>query len=398
MPGRADYHVYARMRFPIAYAPSYVKSQSFMPWGDCYRTGMVGRMGRKGAPYQCKVNGLPLVFDELAAVNFTYPWRDNFCEQRDFLVGQCPGGYGHQGEDIRPAQCVLNNAAADRCLPYQDLVAAVHDGVIRRLPGNLGAYIVVNSENEHVRFRYLHMNPKFMDADGLLNGRQVSEGEIIGKVATWGDFEQGTSYHLHFNIQVFTKIGWVWVNPYMTLVAAYERLIGGRGTEIKAGEPAPPVPVKLPVILHPTPPAQAPAAARIAAGDAGDFGSAAGQSRGSSRRARQTAAAHRERRHYAKNPAQASPPIVPRAEEHCSSQLFTQPSCYNAVCRESPVSELAAPASLLSRRAWLASALGATASLAFGRPSLAAQSPAFARWVARFPRPRDPARHFGSDL
>ena len=40
----------------------------------------------------------------------------------------------------------------------------------------------------------------------------------------------------------------------MTLVAAYERLIGGRGTEIKPGEPAPPVPVKLPVIVHPTPP------------------------------------------------------------------------------------------------------------------------------------------------
>ena len=61
---------------------------------------------------------------------------------------------------------------------------------IRRMPGNLGAYIVVNNANEHVRFRYLHMNPKFMDADGLLNGRQVSEGEIIGKVATWGDYRE----------------------------------------------------------------------------------------------------------------------------------------------------------------------------------------------------------------
>jgi hypothetical protein len=260
MPGRVDYHVYARMRYPIAYAPSYVKSQSFMPWGDCYRTGMVGRMGRKGAPYQCKVNGLPLVFDESAAVNFTYPWRDNFCEQRDFLVGQCPGGHGHQGEDIRPAQCVLKNAEADRCLAYQDHITAVHDGVIRRMPGNLSAYIVVNTENEHVRFRYLHMNPKFMDNDGLLNGRQVNEGEIIGKVASWGDYESGTSYHLHFNIQVFTTVGWVWVNPYMTLVAAYERLVGGRGTEIMPGEQAPAVPVKLPVILHPTPPAAVPAA------------------------------------------------------------------------------------------------------------------------------------------
>jgi membrane-bound lytic murein transglycosylase B len=38
----------------------------------------------------------------------------------------------------------------------------------------------------------------------------------------------------------------------------------------------------------------------------------------------------------------------------------------------------------LSRRAWLAVTLGATASLALGGPALAAQSPAFARWVAGF--------------
>ena len=44
----------------------------------------------------------------------------------------------------------------------------------------------------------------------------------------------------------------------------------------------------------------------------------------------------------------------------------------------------AAPARLLSRRAWLASALGATASFALGTRSFAAQSPAFARWVAGF--------------
>jgi hypothetical protein len=253
MPGRADYHVYSRMRFPIAQAPGYVKSQSFMPWGDCYHTGTVGRTGRKGASYHCKLNDKAMVFDESASENFNYPWRDNFCELRDFLVGQCPGGYGHQGEDIRPSNCVLNNPESDRCVPYQHDVAAVHNGTIRRLPGNIGVYIVVNTPDERVRFRYLHMNPNFMDAEGFLNGRQVSEGEIIGKVATWGDYERGTSYHIHFNMQVFTKIGWVWVNPYMTLVAAYERQIGGRGTEILPGQPAPPTPAKPPVILHPAP-------------------------------------------------------------------------------------------------------------------------------------------------
>jgi len=269
-PGRADYHVYARMRSPIADAPSYVKSQSFMPWGDCYRSGHSGPLGRKGGEYSCKVNGLPLVFDESAAVNFTYPWRDNFCELRDFLVGQCPGGYGHQGEDIRPGNCVLFNEGADRCEPYQHNVAAVRDGVIWRNPGNIGVYIDVNTKDDFVRFRYLHMNPNYMDADGWFSGRRVSEGEIIGKVATWGDYEKGTSYHIHFNIQVFTKVGWVWVNPYMTLVAAYERQIGGRGTEIKPGEPAPPVPVKLPVIEHPTPvpvPPVPPATQTSAAGE-----------------------------------------------------------------------------------------------------------------------------------
>jgi hypothetical protein len=254
LPGRADYHVYADMRFPIAKAPAYVKSQSFMPWGDCYRSGRRGPLGKKGAQYNCKVNGLPLVFDEAAPVNFSYPWRDNFCELRNFQVGQCPGGYGHQGEDIRPSTCLLENENADRCQPYQDTVAAVRDGIIWRNPGNLAAYILVNTANDFVRFRYLHMNPKFMDADGLFSGRQVSEGEIIGKVATWGDFKNGTSYHLHFNMQVFTKAGWVWVSPYMTLVHAYEKLIGGRGTEIKPGDPVPP-PVRLkPVLIaHPAP-------------------------------------------------------------------------------------------------------------------------------------------------
>jgi len=31
---------------------------------------------------------------------------------------------------------------------------------------------------------------------------------------------------------VFTRDGWLWVNPYVTLISAYERLIRGRGREI----------------------------------------------------------------------------------------------------------------------------------------------------------------------
>ena len=264
MPGRADYTVYTLFRFPIANAPAYIKSQSFNPWGDCYRSGKTGKLGKKDSPYRCKVNEIPLTFNEAAPINFTYPWRDNFCELRDFQVGQCPGGYGHQAQDMRPANCVLFNEGADRCQPYHHTVAAVHDGLVWRTPGNLGAFILWNTANEHVRAAYLHMNPKFMDADGIVTGRIVSEGEIIGKVATWGDYENGTSYHLHFGLQVFTRSGWVWVNPYASLVASYERLIGARGREIRPGEPVPVTPDKPPTILNPSPVADASAKAEKA--------------------------------------------------------------------------------------------------------------------------------------
>jgi len=37
---------------------------------------------------------------------------------------------------------------------------------------------------------------------------------------------------------VFTRDGWIWVNPYTTLIASYERLIRSRGREIGTDPPA----------------------------------------------------------------------------------------------------------------------------------------------------------------
>lgn len=231
--GRVDYTVYANIRFPLAQAPAFANSQSFLNWGDCDHTGRTSSPQQKGAPYRCRVNDKPLVFDESAAENRSYPWRDNFCEHRWFFVAQCPGGAGHQGQDIRPGTCTLRNEGADRCQPYQDSVVAVRDGVIYRPPGREAVYLIVNAPGEHIRFRYLHMNPKMLDRDGVVSGRVVRQGEVIGKVGNYDKRENGTTYHLHFDAQVLTKDGWVFVNPYMTLVAAYERLIGARGTEVK---------------------------------------------------------------------------------------------------------------------------------------------------------------------
>ena len=74
-----------------------VKSVLRRTTGATANTGPRVRMGRRGntAAYRCRVNSVPLIADESA--NYAYPWRDNFCEHRNFLVGQCPGGKGHQG-------------------------------------------------------------------------------------------------------------------------------------------------------------------------------------------------------------------------------------------------------------------------------------------------------------
>ncbi len=109
---------------------------------------------------------------------------------------------------------------------------AVRDGVVIRSPKQQAATLQINTRSEHVRFRYMHMQPTALDADGILNGRRVREAEKIGVVSNYLDHPNGTSRHLHFDVQVFTRDGWLWVNPYVTLISAYERLIRGRGREI----------------------------------------------------------------------------------------------------------------------------------------------------------------------
>ena len=198
--GRVDVTAYSQIRFPLEKSPAFVRSQSFGK----------RRPGERG-----------------------YPWQDNFCEARSFEVGQCAAGFGHQGQDIRPGACSpLNSESPGSCDPKQQAIVAVRDGVLIRSPKQQAATLQVNTRNEHIRFRYMHMNPASMDADGVLNGREVAEGEKIGLASNYLDHPNGTSLHLHFDVQVFTRDGWIWVNPYTTLISAYERLLRGRGREL----------------------------------------------------------------------------------------------------------------------------------------------------------------------
>ena len=206
--GRVDYTVYSQIRFPLAKAPAFAHSQSFH--------------SRKSSDR----------FDELSGGPTSYPWQDNFCEARSFGVGQCPTGFGHQGQDMRPAPCPPYNDGPEHCDPKHQPVVAARDAVLIRSPKQQAVTLQINTRNEHIRFRYMHMDPAAMDADGVLNGRLVEEGEQIGVVSNYLDRPNGTTRHLHFDMQVFTRDGWLWVSPYVTLVSAYERLIHGRGREV----------------------------------------------------------------------------------------------------------------------------------------------------------------------
>lgn len=205
--GHADLTAYSQIRFPLERTPAFISSQQFSK----------RKSGERGGGY---------------------PWRDNFCEARSFQVGQCAAGYGHQGQDIRAAPCPPNSQADGSCHFKKQAVVAVRDGILIRSLKQQAATLQINTRTEHIRFRYMHMNPASMDADGILNGRRVVEGERIGVISNYLDFPNGTSYHLHFDVQVFTRDGWLWVNPYTTLISAYERMIRGRGREIGTDPPA----------------------------------------------------------------------------------------------------------------------------------------------------------------
>ena len=70
------------------------------------------------------------------------------------------------------------------------------------------------------------------DANGLRRltpsaGFKVVEANNEVSIATLNP-----NHGVDFDIQVPTRDGWVFVNPFMTLVASYERLIRGRGTQM----------------------------------------------------------------------------------------------------------------------------------------------------------------------
>jgi murein DD-endopeptidase MepM/ murein hydrolase activator NlpD len=179
------------MRYPIETAPSFPNSQVY---------GRGGYLGPGG--------GL------CDAANYAYPWRDNFCEKRGWQTPACPGGKGHQGQDIRAMDC--KNAV--------HWVVAVEDGVITKI-GGWSVNLKGTSGREYI---YLHMRMRDL---AVRQGQQVTRGQRMGKVSN--DFGgQPTSVHLHFEIRANIALpgqpaGFRKVPPYSSLVDSYKRLLRG---------------------------------------------------------------------------------------------------------------------------------------------------------------------------
>lgn len=193
--GRVDENVYAPgMRFPMESGPAYANSQV---WGHG------GGSGPKGSS-QC---------DE---ENFSYPWRDNYCESRSWDMPLCPSGTGHQGQDIRAATCEKD----------KHWVVAAEDGTIT----NVGSYSVYLTTADGTRFDYLHMSNVTVE-----EGADVKRGQRLGMVSNeFGG--SATTVHLHFNIkQNVAGLGMVFVPTYLSLVESYKTLLNPPPPEPDAG-------------------------------------------------------------------------------------------------------------------------------------------------------------------
>ena len=161
-----------------------------------------------------------------------------FAKPRSFQVGQCAAGFGHQGQDIRPAPCPPNSEQRSSCHPRQ---AGRRRGS-RRHPDPLTEAAGGDAADQHPqRAHPLSLHAHEPVQPWMRTASSTAAGSPRAKRSAWSRTisisRTAPRYHLHFDVQVFTRDGWLWVNPYTTLISAYERLIRGRGREIGTDPP-----------------------------------------------------------------------------------------------------------------------------------------------------------------
>ena len=131
------------MRFPLERAPAYANSKCTCP------------------------EGVEVAVGVSATRNYSYPWSDT-CEPRRWEMPLCPGGTGHQGQDIRPATC------ADKV----HWAVAAEAGQIVHI-GSYSVFLVADSGRRH---RYLHMAPETVPVRG--SGSSVVSASVRSRTPT----------------------------------------------------------------------------------------------------------------------------------------------------------------------------------------------------------------------
>ena len=115
--------------------------------------------------------------------------------------------------------------ALDILAPRGTPVLAAVDGTIRKLffSGAGGITIYQFDRAQSLVYYYAHLDRY---ADGLREGMQVKQGDVIGYVGTTGNAPEGTP-HLHFAIARLTPAKTWWegeaIDPYPILTAAAPR-------------------------------------------------------------------------------------------------------------------------------------------------------------------------------
>ena len=94
--------------FPIKLFPAHANSQNFMHAGNCLRREQQIMLDQ--GRYICRQNPDKVLEPrEDTPENYAYPWRDNYCEERNDASRQpkdCPArARAHEGQDIRPVAC-----------------------------------------------------------------------------------------------------------------------------------------------------------------------------------------------------------------------------------------------------------------------------------------------------
>lgn len=177
---------FPNMRFPVESGPAYANSHAYAPGGF-------------------KADG----GSECDPVNYSYPWRDNFCEFRRADLPVCASG-GHQGQDIRPASCEASKHWA----------VAAEDGIV----AHVGRFGVTIQSATGTLYRYVHLDMATLQVKPM---DKIVRGNRIGKISN--NWLGPLPIHLHFDAKDTVLLNGepksVFLPPYTSLVASYQLIM-----------------------------------------------------------------------------------------------------------------------------------------------------------------------------